>query len=138
MLSASDRTGRAGRARAVGTAVLAALAVTACAPSVPTATAPDQGRIVTEEAFRAAIVGKTIRLRDDAVFTINADNTITGDVNGQAATGTWAFEDGFWCRRIVLGDIFTEDCQLWVVDGDRLIITRAKGTGDSFSYRLRD
>jgi len=71
------------------------LVLSACAPADPPATVPDQGRIVTEGAFRAAIVGKTIRLRDDAVFTINADNTITGDVNGQAATGTWVFEDGF-------------------------------------------
>lgn len=125
------------RAKGLAPVVLAGLALSACAPAAPTVTAPDQGRIVTEDAFRAAIVGKPIRLGEGAVFTINADNTITGEVNGQAATGTWAFEDGFWCRRIVLGDIFTEDCQLWVVEGDRLIITRAKGTGESFSYRLR-
>jgi hypothetical protein len=117
--------------------VCAALLLSACAPVPPPANPPDQGRIVTEDAFRAAIVGKPIRLREGVVFTVNADNTITGDVNGQTATGTWTFEDGFWCRRITLGDIFTEDCQLWVVEGDRLVITREKGTGESFSYRLR-
>ena len=106
----------------------------ACAPA---GQGPDAGRIVTEDQFRDTVVGRSIRLDDGIVFTVNADYTITGDVNGQAATGTWAFEDGFWCRRIVLGDAFTEDCQLWVVDGDRLVITREKGTGESFSYRVR-
>ncbi len=109
------------------------LLLAACAPVGP---GPDAGRIVTEDQFRAVVVGRPIRLDDGVVFTVNADNTITGDVNGEAATGTWAFEDGFWCRRIVLGDAFTEDCQLWVVDGDRLIITRDRGRGERFAWRV--
>ena len=94
-----------------------------------------ESQIVTEKDFRDTVVGKPIRLGPDVVFTINADNTISGDVDGRSATGTWNFDDGFWCRKIIVEDVFTEDCQLWVVDGEDLIITRDRGRGESFRYR---
>ncbi|NRB00180.1 MAG: hypothetical protein HRU32_10220 [Rhodobacteraceae bacterium] len=105
------------------------LVLAACATPIP------DGQIADEETFRNAIVGKEIQLADGASMTINPDNTISGAVDGVEATGTWSFEDGFWCRTITLGDIFTEDCQLWVVDGDRLIITRDRGEGQSYAWR---
>lgn len=108
---------------------LVPLALAACAASIP------DGPISDEETFRKAIVGRTVALQDGANMTINADNTITGAVDGEVVTGTWSFEDGYWCRTITLGDIFTEDCQLWVVDGDRLVITRDRGNGESFAWR---
>ncbi len=94
-----------------------------------------EGQIVTEEDFREVVVGVPIRLGPDVVFTINADNTITGDVDGREATGTWDFQDGFWCRKIIVEQVFTEDCQLWEIDGETLVITRDRGRGESFRYR---
>ena len=102
-------------------------------------TAPlEDGRIVEEDEFRRTIVGRKIVLADNAFVRINSDNTISGVIEGLEATGSWDFEDGFWCRTITVADEFTEDCQLWVVEGDRLIISRNRGEGESYAWRVRD
>jgi hypothetical protein len=97
-----------------------------------------QDQIVSEEIFRDNVVGVPLRLGPDVVFTINADNTLVGDIDGQTATGTWDFVDGYWCRTITLDTVFTEDCQLWAIDGDELVITRDRGNGETFRYRVAE
>jgi len=94
-------------------------------------------QVVTEKMFRERVVGQPITLAPGVVFTINADNTISGEIEGKPATGTWEFDGRYWCRTITFENIFTEDCQLWRIDGDALVITRDRGRGETFRYKRR-
>lgn len=110
------------------------LFLAACATADPIPNGP----ITDEATFRDLVVGKRIQVGTDAFMTINADNTISGEADGTTATGSWSFEDGFWCRTIRVGDIINEDCQLWVIDGNQLVITRERGQGESFVWTQVD
>ncbi len=103
-------------------------------------TAPDTSAepviLTTEAAFRAAIVGKTMGF-DGSTFTVNADNTVSGPWDGSGITGTWSWEDPYWCRDIAIGGVDRgSDCQIWAVSGSSATVTRDRGNGSSFTYSL--
>lgn len=95
----------------------------------------DQGRILTEADFRERVAGKTAR-SDLATITVAEDGTISGVSDGQAIAGTWEWRDGFFCRTITSPVLTPEDCQVWQITEDELIITRDMGTGGKLIYDL--
>ena len=120
---------------------LAALALSACAPPPPAApdpaAEPSSGvRVATERALRDAVVGRVFS-NDRGTGVLLEDGTMAGRFDGRKLTGTWHWEDRFFCRTIRLDEEdFGPDCQIMLLSGDRIIIVRNRGTGDKETYRL--
>ena len=74
---------------------------------------------------------------DLGVGVLHEDGTITGRFDGQKLTGTWHWEDRFFCRSVRLGEEdLGADCQLMILWGDQVIIVRNRGAGEQETYRL--
>ena len=112
--------------------------LTALALTFPlTAQAEGLTRIADQSAFIAAVEGRN--LSSMAVrLNVAADGSITGRAFGTAVTGTWVWQDGYFCRTL---DTATRDfplnCQLVETDGTNIRFTADKGTGDVADLRIR-
>ena len=106
------------------------------AAEAPAAPSPDEGRLTTEDEYRAMIVGKTI-VWEHGSATHHEDGTITGTVGGREMTGTWSWQDEFYCRSITIADTSVPyDCQILILSGDELIAIRDRGMGESNVFQL--
>lgn len=70
---------------------------------------------------------------------VTPDGKITGSALGWNITGTWAWQDGYFCRTLDWsGYAIPYNCQLVEALGSgRLRFTSDKGRGQSASFRLR-
>jgi hypothetical protein len=90
--------------------------------------------------FLAMLEGRELRL---GVFQIAIQITPDGQINGSALgwdmNGTWAWEDGYFCREIDWsGKAIPYNCQLVEVDdGEKMRFTVDKGAGDEATFNLR-
>jgi hypothetical protein len=90
--------------------------------------------------FLAVLEGRELRL---GVFQIAIQITPDGQINGSALgwdmTGTWAWEDGYFCREIDWsGKPIPYNCQLVEVQGtEKMRFTVDRGTGDEATFNLR-
>jgi hypothetical protein len=113
------------------TAVLATSALPVRADFVPV---NDKGE------FLAMLEGRELRL---GMFQIAIQITPDGQINGSALgwdmTGTWAWEDGYFCREIDWsGKAIPYNCQLVEVDdGEKMRFTVDRGAGDDATFNLR-
>jgi len=117
--------------RFVPAAALSLLLAACAATTLPVT----DGRIETEDQFLATVAGRTIT-NDLARFEIDEGGAFAGISDGQRVAGTWDFRDGFWCRAITSPVDLPEECQVWEVRGDLLIITRDRGRGPSLRFAL--
>ncbi len=91
-------------------------------------------------AFLRVIEGRELRM---GVFQIALKITPDGQINGSAlgwdVTGTWAWQDGFFCREIDWsGKPIPYNCQLVEVqEGDKIRFTVDQGAGDEATFNLR-
>lgn len=68
---------------------------------------------------------------------LHEDGTITGEFNNEITTGTWAWEDGYYCRTVKVGSKdLGHDCQVVEVSGDMLTFKSKKGKGRKGSFRI--
>lgn len=99
------------------------------------ALAQDFTRIDSELEFRELALEKTLYLGDTQV-TVHDGGAMTVIFKGKEITGTWQWEDGYFCR--ILKSYSTKaDCQLWEHDGTDFRIARDKGNGEAFVYTLQ-
>jgi hypothetical protein len=90
--------------------------------------------------FLAMLEGRELRL---GAFQIAIQITPDGQINGSALgwdmTGTWAWEDGYFCREIDWsGKAIPYNCQLVEVnDGEKMRFTVDRGAGDEATFNLR-
>lgn len=93
--------------------------------------ADEKTRIGTEQEFREIAVDKELVYNNDkGALTVHGDGTITGTYRGKKLTGTWSWEDGYYCRSVKPGKKDTgHDCQIVELSGNSLIFIRKKGTG---------
>ena len=113
--------------------------LSACdAPSTTSGSATSEPLRIATEADFAKIAGKTLTLdgNDSVFFVFGADGTLTGTTPGGPVMGTHAMRDGFWCRTLTQGAPRAprQECQVLVLDGDKLTGTRDRGKGSSFTY----
>ncbi|MCA1775513.1 MAG: dihydrodipicolinate reductase [Loktanella sp.] len=104
-----------------------------------TAAAADWQPVSDEGTFLSLLDGRqlTIRLYNLAL-NVTPNGQIAGGALGWDITGTWSWEDGYFCREMEWGgDPIPYNCQLVEVDGDLLRFTTDQGAGDSASLRLR-
>ena len=91
--------------------------------------ADENTRIETEQEFREIAIGKKL-VYNKGALTVHDDGTMTGTHGGKKVTGTWSWEDEYYCRSVKVGkkDI-GHDCQVVELSGNSLIFIRKKGTG---------
>ncbi len=102
-----------------------------------TAQAEGLTRITDQTAFVSTVQGRT--LSSMAVRLIVApDGSITGRAFGTTVTGTWVWQDGYFCRTL---DTATRDfplnCQRVETDGTTIRFTADKGKGDVADLRIK-
>ncbi|AEI92458.1 hypothetical protein [Roseobacter litoralis] len=102
--------------------------------TVTTAT-PNAMQLATQSDM-AAITGKTLTLQPGQSIQILADGTIEGSWDGKPLAGTYVMKDGFFCRTLSQGPRgpSPEDCQLLVLEGNKVQGSRDRGNGASFTY----
>ena len=95
-------------------------------------------KIETEQEFRDVIVGKRLSSKHGHVI-VHDDGTMTGEFGSKNLTGTWNWDNRYFCRTAKLGSKkFSLDCQTVTVSGDKVTFQRNKGTGKRNKYRLED
>lgn len=87
--------------------------------------------LVKDKELRIFLYGLTLRVLEEG--------TIEGSAVGSPITGTWDWQDGYFCREMAWGDDpIPYNCQLVEVEGDDLMrFTVDQGAGDSATFRLR-
>lgn len=69
---------------------------------------------------------------------VSPDGRITGRGARWDVTGTWSWQDGYFCRDINWGgDELGYNCQRVAAKGDRIRFTSDRGAGQSADFRLR-
>lgn len=109
----------------------------ACLPAAPASA--DFAPVTNKAEFLSFLGNKTLRdplLR--ITLTIGQDGTISGTAVRWGVTGTWSWQDGFFCREMDwTGMAIPYNCQLVEVDGDRMRFTVDQGAGASATFSLR-
>lgn len=95
---------------------------------------------ITDEAtFLATLGGKNLSNR---LYGVNLAVTPSGQISGIGAgwdiTGTWSWQNGYFCREMTWGgDPIPYNCQLVEFNGQDMRFTTDQGAGNSASFRLR-
>lgn len=96
-------------------------------------------KIDDRETFLAYVEGRELRLGAFGVrLRVNGDGTIAGSGMGAPVTGTWAWQDGYFCREMDWsGTPIPYNCQLVEVSGAKMRFTVDRGAGRSADFTLR-
>ena len=94
-------------------------------------------RIKFEADFRAQVVGKTITF-DGGTAVINADGTTNGTITGKGAYyGAWQWNNGYYCRNLVIeGSETGTNCLKVETTGDMVRMTYDQGKGRVIEARM--
>ena len=105
--------------------------------AAPAAAAFD--RISDRSTFMETVGGKDLRIGIYGLTLNVLDNgQITGRAVGYDITGSWSWENGYFCRDMDWSGYPIEyNCQLVEVDGDRIRFTVDQGAGDDAVLRIR-
>lgn len=110
--------------------------VFACAAAMPVHA--DFARVDNGDDFRSIITGKVLT-RPLIRLKVSPSGTIRGTGARWAITGSWSWQDGFFCRDLFWGgDPLGYNCQEVRVKGERIRFTADRGRGESAVFRLRD
>ncbi|MEO1638483.1 MAG: dihydrodipicolinate reductase [Pseudomonadota bacterium] len=117
-------------------AIAALLAAAVAAPANADIFVP----VKDEDQFVSLIDGKELR---NFLYGVTLNVYETGQIQGEAwgwdITGSWTWQDGYFCREMAWGDDpIPYNCQLVEVRADnRMRFTVDQGAGDSATFRLR-
>ncbi|AGI69965.1 hypothetical protein OAN307_c46150 [Octadecabacter antarcticus 307] len=96
-------------------------------------------RINDRETFVNAVDGKDLRIAIYGLtLNVSANGTIAGRAIGWGISGSWIWEDGYFCRDMNWsGTAIDYNCQLVEVNGNRIRFTVDKGEGNDAVLRIR-
>jgi len=117
------------------TTLLTTAALAAAAPVAAQSYQP----ITDRATFLQSMGGKNLSNRLYGVnLQVTEDGGIVGTGAGWDITGTWSWQDSYFCREMSWGgDPIPYNCQLVEFDGQDMRFTTDQGAGDSASFRLR-
>jgi hypothetical protein len=104
------------------------------------ASAESFSRISDKSDFIETVTGKELRLGMFGIsLQVEEDGEIKGRALGWDVTGTWEWQDGYFCREMDWsGYPIPKNCQLVEARaGEEIRFTVDKGAGDSASFKLR-
>lgn len=90
--------------------------------------------------FLQVVDGRDLRIAlYNLTVNILPDGQVTGSALGWGITGTWRWDDGYFCRELDWsGYPIPDNCQLVEALGtDKLRFTTDQGAGDSATFKLR-
>lgn len=96
-------------------------------------------RISDRADFLSTVEGKDLKIAlYGLTLNVRGDGTITGRAVGWDITGSWSWQDGYFCRDMDWsGYAIDYNCQLVEVAGDRIRFTVDQGAGDDAVLRIR-
>ena len=103
------------------------VALVACHSVQQVSAADSSVRITSEQEFRGHVIGKKLVNKGGHVV-VHEDGTLSGEFKKKKITGTWSWEDQYYCRTGKLGGKdFGHDCQVVEVSGNTMIFKGNKG-----------
>ncbi|MFZ3581242.1 dihydrodipicolinate reductase [Loktanella sp. DJP18] len=114
--------------------------IVALLTAVPLAASAQGYQPITDRAtFLSLVEGRSLDQRLFGVaLRVTGDGRIAGDAMGGTVSGSWSWEDGFFCREMMWGDRdFPLNCQRVDLNGDLLRFTADRGQGDDATLRIR-
>jgi len=116
------------------------LALTTLLAALPLSAAADGfAPIKDEERFLSLVEDRELRIYLYGLrIQVEETGTIEGSAIGWDITGTWSWQDGYFCRELAWGgDPIPYNCQLVEARGDdRIRFTVDQGAGDSATFRI--
>ena len=96
-------------------------------------------RISDRDTFLQAVAGQDLRMGlYNLTINVGEDGSIAGSALGWDITGSWSWQDGYFCREMDWsGTAIDYNCQLVELDGDRIRFTVDQGAGDDAVFRIR-
>lgn len=114
-----------------------AIAATCAAFLLPQAAAAELKRVENKSEFVQLVQGKTLS-RPLVRLTVTPEGRISGRGATWDVTGTWTWQDGYFCRDLNWGgDDLGYNCQTVLANGSEMRFIADKGAGDSADFRLR-
>lgn len=102
--------------------------------------APDgaEFRLVNDRDTFVSIVDDRALQRFGIKLEVRPDGTIEGNAFGRKVTGSWTWDNGFFCRDMAWGSWDLDpNCQQVGLSGNLLRFRSDRGTGDFADLRLR-
>lgn len=109
--------------------------------AAPVAAAANEFQPIKErDAFLSLVKDRELRIGlYNLSLNLLPDGQISGKALGWGITGTWSWQNGYFCREMDWSGMPIEfNCQLVEASGDeRMRFTVDKGMGDSATFKLR-
>lgn len=129
-----NRTSRTGDAMRTTALILATL--TTLLPMQAGAADTDH-RVTDRSEFVSLVAGRQLTHLGVAL-TVGDNGRISGRAFGKAVTGSWNWQDGYFCRTMTWGDeVLPHNCQTVRLEGSRLRFTSDQGAGDYARLTLK-
>ena len=101
------------------------------------AMADSYARVTDRGAFVELVRGKSLTSLGVSL-SVTPSGTINGRAFGRDVSGSWTWNNGYFCRTLKAGDrVFARNCQVVQQQGDRLRFIADKGSGATANLRIR-
>lgn len=89
--------------------------------------------------FLTIVEGREIRLGLFGIsLRVEADGDIEGEASGWPVTGSWSWQEGYFCREMDWGGTeIPYNCQLVEARGNQIRFTTDRGAGENAVFNLR-
>jgi hypothetical protein len=113
------------------------ISATIAALLAPQVAAAEFKRVENKSEFILLVQGKTLS-RPLVRLQVAADGSIKGRGATWDVTGSWSWENGFFCRDLNWGgDDLGYNCQAVLANDSKMRFIADQGAGDSADFRLR-